>query len=163
MTLIRHQGGWVIYLSILVALMLTILPLPQWAEHYRPEWAALVLIYWCMALPQRVGVGTGWLVGLLLDVLKGGLLGEHALGLAVVAYVTLNLHQRIRVFPLWQQAITVLVLLALYQLLVLWFDGIASGHAGRDWTYWMPSVVSTILWPWVFVLLRDVRRRFKVF
>lgn len=162
MTLVRHQGGWIIFVSLVVALMLTILPLPEWAEYYRPEWPALVLIYWCMALPQRVGVGIGWIVGLLVDVLKGALLGQHALGLAVIAYITLNLHQRIRVFPLWQQAVTVLVLLALYQLLILWFDGITAGQTSKGWIYWMPSVVSMVLWPWVFVLLRDIRRRFKV-
>lgn len=161
MSLVKHQGGWIIFLSFTVALMLTILPLPDWIHIYRPEWTALVLIYWCMALPQRIGVGIGWLVGLLLDVLMGTLLGQHALGLAVIAFITLNLHQRIRVFPLWQQALTVLTLLTLYQLLLLWFDGMTAQPA-KTWSYWLPSLVGMLLWPWCFTLLRDVRRRFKV-
>jgi rod shape-determining protein MreD len=161
MILARHQGGWVITTSIVVALMLTILPLPNWAQSYRPEWAALVVLYWCMALPERVGVGIAWIVGILLDVLKGSLLGQHALGLAVIAYLAISLHQRIRVYPLSQQALTILMLLALFQLLVLWFDGI-TGQPAKDWSYWMPSITSMILWPWVFVILRDLRRRFKV-
>ena len=161
MSLTRHQGGWIIAISVLVALMLTIVPLPEWLRPYRPEWTVLALIYWGMALPQRVGVGTGWATGLFIDVLKGSLLGQHALALTVVMFLTLNLHQRIRVFPLWQQALAVLVLSGLYQLLVLWFEGITGQRTG-GWEYWMPSLIGMLLWPWVFITLRDVRRRFKV-
>ncbi len=160
-TLIRHQGGFTVALTVLVALMLSIVPLPIWLEVYRPDWPVLVLIYWGLALPQRIGVGYGWITGLLLDVLKGGLLGQHALALSVVMFLTLNLHQRIRVYPLWQQAFSVLMLNALYQLLILWFDGI-TGQNPKGWDYWMPSLTGTLLWPWVFLLLRDLRRRFKV-
>ena len=63
-----HHGGWVIILTFVISFVLTIMPMPQIAIHLRPEWSALVLLYWCMALPQRIGVGTGWIVGLLLDV-----------------------------------------------------------------------------------------------
>ena len=161
MTLIRHQGGWVIVVSILLALMLEILPLPHWAQTWRPEWAALVVLYWAMALPQRVGVGVGWLVGLFLDMLNGTLLGQHALAMAVIAYLAISLHLRIRVYPLWQQAFTILVMLALYQLLILWFDGI-TGEPPKTWNYWGQSLSGTVLWPWIFVVLRDVRRRFRV-
>ncbi|HHC71469.1 MAG TPA: rod shape-determining protein MreD [Thiotrichales bacterium] len=161
MTLARPHGGWVIVASFVVALLLSTLPLPDWILPWRPEWSALVLIYWTMALPHRVGVGVGWIVGLLLDVLQGTLLGQHALGLATLAFVTYNLHQRVRVFPLWQQALTVMLFLALYQLLLLWFDGI-TGRPPRGWEYWIPSLTGMALWPWIFVVLRDLRRRFKV-
>ncbi len=161
MTLVRHHGGWAITLSFIIALGLTILPLPEWARPLRPDWVALVLLYWSMALPQRVGVGIGWSVGLLVDVLTGTLLGQHALGLAVVAYLSLKLHQRIRVYPLWQQSLTVLFLLLLNQLLVMWVNGI-TGRPPRSWIYWAPSLVGMLLWPWLFVVLRDVRRRFRV-
>lgn len=162
MTIVRHRGGGVIVVTVIIALMLAILPLPLWAEPYRPAWPVLVLIYWCMALPQRVGVGVGWIIGLLVDVLKGSLLGQHALAMAVVAYITLNVHQRVRVFPLWQQAFAVLLLLLLYQLLSLWFDGITGGETAKGWSYWIPSLSGMFLWPWVFIILRDMRRRFRV-
>ena len=79
--MIRQEGGggWIIVTSFLAALALTVLPLPDWVALIRPEWVALVLIYWCMALPGRVGVGFAWITGLLLDVLRAGLLGQHAL------------------------------------------------------------------------------------
>lgn len=161
MSLVRHHGGWIIAFTFVVALMLTMLPLPDWAALYRPEWVAMVLIYWCLALPDRVGVGIGWSAGLLLDVVKGALLGQHALALALVAYLTLHLHQRVRVFPLWQQSLFVLLMVALNQLLVLWVKGIIGLQPG-SWLYWLPSLTSMLLWPWVFLILRDLRRSFLV-
>jgi len=155
------RGGGVIFISFLVALILAILPLPDWAAPYRPAWVVLVLIYWCMALPVRVSVGAGWIAGLMLDLLNGALLGQNALAYAVVAYVTVVLHQRLRVFPLWQQALSVLLLVALGQLLVLWVLGIVDA-APNSLQFWLPSVTSMLLWPWLFVILRDARRRFGV-
>lgn len=161
MTLLRHQGGWVIVLSFVTALLLTLLPLPDWAVHFRPEWLIMTLIYWCLAVPERVGVGIGWLLGLLLDVIKGALLGQHALTLALVAYLTIRLHQRLRVFPIWQQALFVLLMVALHQMLVLWVKGI-MGQSPGNWLYWLPSLSSMLLWPWIFLILRDLRRKFQV-
>jgi len=156
-----HHGGWVIILTFVISFILTIMPMPQVAIHLRPEWSALVLLYWCMALPQRIGVGTGWIVGLLLDVLKGSLLGQHALALAVIAYLILNLHQRVRLFPLWQQAVVVMMLLNLSQLLLLWFDGI-TGQPAKGLQYWLPPLVAMLIWPGVFMLLRGIRRYYKI-
>ncbi len=157
----RRHGSWVIALSLLVALILTLLPLPPWVAPYRPDWVALVLIYWCLALPERVNVGISWSMGLLLDGLSGTLLGQHALGLSVVAYLTARLHQRIRLFPIWQQSLTVLLLLVMNQMLVLWVNGIL-GRPPHSWLYWAPSLSGLLLWPWIFSLLRDLRRRFRV-
>ncbi|MCG5500864.1 rod shape-determining protein MreD [Ectothiorhodospira lacustris] len=148
----------VIPLTILAAFVLTILPLPDWAIHWRPEWVAMTVIYWNMALPRRVGVGTAWILGLLLDVTKGALLGQHALAMALIAWISIRVHQRIRVYPLWQQAITVGALLALFKLMVLWVYGI-TGHAPGTWLYWAPVAGSILLWPLIFVLLRRIRRR----
>lgn len=149
---------WIIPLTFVIALALTVVPLPDWAAPWRPEWLAMTLIYWSMALPRHFSVGVGWGLGLLLDVAKGTVLGQHALGFAVIAYLSNRIHQRVRVFPLWQQAITVGALLAVYLLPVLWVHGI-TGHAPGTWLFWAPLVSSMILWPWLFVLLRDVRRR----
>ncbi len=155
------QGSGIIVVSFIVALMLTIIPLPGWLSVLRPEWAALVLIYWCMALPNRVGVGVGWTVGLLVDVLRAGLLGQHALSFAIIAYITLQLYQRIRVFPLWQQACSVLVLIFLHLILQLWITGI-SGDTSHSWTWLLPALSSMLIWPILFLGLRDLRRRFRV-
>lgn len=153
------RSGWVILASFLAALVLTILPWPVWTEQFRPDWVALVLIYWCMALPQRVGVGTGFLAGLTLDVLYGSILGENALAKTVIAFLTVHFHLQLRMFPRWQQAVVVLLLVAGNHLLVLWIKTLA-GTAPGAWNFLTPGIVSMLLWPWLFVILRDLRRRF---
>ncbi len=161
MTLARHSGGWVIFFTFVVALVLTVLPLPEWAQAFRPQWYALVLIYWCMAVPQRVGIGVAWMLGIAVDVLTGTLLGQHALSLSIIAFSTLKLHQRVRLFPLWQQSLIVLVLLTLNQLISLWIMGV-TGQWTPGLVYWAPSPIGMLLWPWLFIILRDVRRTFRV-
>lgn len=93
------RGRATILATFLVAIVLNILPGPTWAEPFLPDWVALTLIYWCMAAPQRVSVGTGWLLGLTLDVLYGSLLGQHALAKSAIAFVTVRLHPQLRMFP----------------------------------------------------------------
>ncbi len=161
MTLFSARSAWVILITFAVAFMLNLLPLPPWLDRFQPDWMALVLIYWCMALPNRVGVGTGWLLGLALDTAQGALLGQHALAMAVVAYLTIRTHQRVRVFPLWQQAPSVLMLLLVNHLLVAWVYGII-GYPPRGFWYLAPALGGMLLWPWVFIVLRDLRRRFGV-
>lgn len=157
----QHQGGWLIIASFVVGYVLTVLPLPDALAEARPDWPALVLIYWCMAVPQRVGVGVGWLVGLFQDALQVGLLGQHALAYAVLAFLTIKLHQRMRVFPIWQQSMSVMVLLLLNQLILLWLNGFA-GRPSAGWTYWLAALVGTLLWPAVFVVMRELRHGFSV-
>ena len=113
----------VIYASIVVALILMILPLPDWAQIYRPNWVALVLIYWSMALPKRVGLWFAFFSGIVLDTSLGTLLGQHAMALVIIVFLNLNFHQRIRVLALAQQAIYVFVLLLVNQGVVAWVEG----------------------------------------
>ena len=161
MMLLFRQGGWVIMLSLIIAFLLASMPLPMWVDRFRPDWLSLVLIYWCMALPQRVNVGIAWFLGLLLDAAKGSLLGQHALALAVVAFLTVKTHRRIRVFPVWQQAVSVMIFLVVKQILIFWINGII-GYPPHDWWFLAPAIGGMLLWPWIFVILRDSRRRFQV-
>jgi len=144
--------------SFTVAIILAIMPFPIWAEPFRPDWVALVLIYWCLAIPDRVSVGTGWLLGLIQDILYGSLIGSNALAKALVAFLAVRLHLKLRMFPRWQQAMSVLVLLAINQLLVLWIRN-TIGQAPETISYWTPCIVGALLWPWLFIILRDLRRR----
>lgn len=160
-TISASRGGLVIVLSIALTLVLTIFPLPEAVQPYRPQWVALVILYWCMAIPERVGVGISFLSGILLDVLTGSLLGQHALGLSVIAFITVQTHQRVRVFPLWQQSIFIGVLLVIDRLLMLWIDG-ATGRMTPGLVYWAPPLIGILLWPWVYIVMRDLRRRFHV-
>lgn len=161
MTQQRHRGNWVIVMSFVVALMLMALPMPDWAGIWRPAWVALVLIYWCMALPSRVGIMVAFTLGIFLDVLSGTLLGQNALALSVVAFITLQFYQRVRVLPLWQQGITVFGLAFIHQVLLLWINGI-QGMPVSFSAYWASPLISMVLWPWIFVVLRDMRRKYQV-
>jgi rod shape-determining protein MreD len=162
MRLEQHHAGWIIVASFIVAFMLTAMPLPDWAISWRPAWVAMVLMYWCMALPDRVGIGIAWMLGLLLDVQQGTVLGQNALALALLAWVTLKSYQRVRVFPLAQQALIVCGCLLFLQFINLWIRGM-MGVPPEHWTFWMSAFTSMLLWPWLFIILRDLRRKHHVF
>ena len=144
--------------SFAIAFMLTALPLPDWATPWRPAWVALVLAYWCLALPQRIGVVSGWFIGLLLDVMHGSLLGQHAFGLAAIAYIVVIYHQRIRVYPLFRQALVIGSLIFLYSsAMLLIYNFLGSMRYSYD--YLLAAITSALLWPWIFIVLRDFRRK----
>lgn len=155
------KGNALIIISFIVAIMLTALPFPDWAVNWRPAWVALVLIYWCMAVPERIGIATAWFLGLILDVQFGTLLGQHALGLTLIAFLTLKSYQRMRVYPLAQQAVLICFYLLFYELVMLLITAYL-GTGTRDWTYWMPAITSMFLWPWLFIILRDLRRKYYI-
>jgi rod shape-determining protein MreD len=148
----------VIYLSLLVALVLMILPLPDWAQIYRPNWMALVLIYWSMALPKRVGLWFAFFSGIILDTSLGTLLGQHTLSLVLIIAININFYQRIRVLALAQQAIYVFVLLLINQAVVAWVEGFL-GRSTPLLAFFGAPFIGMLIWPWVFVVLRDIRRK----
>jgi len=151
----------VIVSTLIMAMALRILPLPHGLFIYNPDWVLLFLIYWSMALPERVGVGSAWFVGLFTDTLTGRMLGQHALAYAVVGYFCVRLHRRLRLYPLPQQTLSALAFLLLSQLLIFWTQNIKGSNAIGA-TYWLPSLTGAILWPAVFLILRHVRRRFNI-
>lgn len=157
----RAHGGWIIAATLLLALWLSILPLPEWARWARPEWVALVLIYWVIALPQRIGIGVAWLTGLVLDLVEGTPLGQNALAFAVIAYLSLILYQRLRMYAGWQQAGVIFVLIGINQLLCHWVQTMTA-RVVPTLMFLLPALVSALLWPSVFALLRFIRRRYRV-
>ena len=135
-----------------------IMPLPSAAEVFRPPWLALLIIYWAMWLPRTWSVGTAWLIGIVVDVSLGTLLGQHALALTVIAFVTVRIHLLMRVFPLSQLAATVFALLALHQFLLFWINGVAGIDAPLV-RYWGPVISGTVAWPIVHSILSGVNYR----
>ena len=150
----------VIYLSLILGLLLAIFPLPIWAKAFRPDWVALLLIYWCVYTPNTVGLVTAAMMGILLDTAMGTLLGQHALGLSLIAYAALKNHQRLRLFPRVQQCLIILLLVFGKQVLLLWIYGITKRAPQDVLLYFMPSITSMLLWPLVYKAMRFVQRRF---
>ena len=145
-----------IIISLLIALILAMLPMPELAAWFRPAWVLLLLIYWSMTVPNRVGVGTAWMTGLIFDLINGSLLGEHALAFTVVIYFVSRMHLRLCMYPLLQQGFSILVFVFLYQFILYCLQGFV-GELPVSHLYWLSSVTSMFIWPWLFVLMRDVR------
>ena len=158
----RPHSIWVIFLSLFVAYLLAIVPFPEWAMNYRPEWVPILLIYWVIALPYRVGIGVAFAAGLVLDALEGLTLGVNALALVVVAYVALSLHQRMRMFSALQQSGLVLVLVGLNLMLCNWLQIVTGQSSPSNLMFLMAALTSAIIWPSLFKLLRKIRRSFDV-
>jgi len=147
-----------IIITFIVGLMLTIMPLPDAAEPFRPDWMALLVIFWAMQLPRTWSVGSAWIVGLVLDVSSGTLIGQHALALCLVAFATVRFHLLMRVFPLSQLSATVFALLAMYQFVLYWVNGVA-GVSAPSVVYWAPVITGTLIWPFFYMFLSGVRYR----
>ena len=154
----RNSRRLPVIMTLLVGLMLTIMPLPTSAEPFRPDWLALLLIFWAMQLPRTWSVGSAWIVGIVLDVAQGTLLGQHALALCAIVFVTVRFHLLMRVFPLSQLTATVFALLAMYQFILFWINGVADVNAPSI-TYWAPVITGTVLWPFAYMFLSGIRYR----
>jgi len=158
----RPHSIWVIFISFFIAYLLAIVPFPEWAMNYRPEWVPMVLIYWTIALPYRIGIGSAWAAGLVLDVLEGSTLGVNALALVVVAYVAHSLHLRLRMFSTLQQSGLVLALVGLNLMLCNWLQIVTGQSVSSNLMFLMAALTSAVIWPSLFQLLRQIRRSFDV-
>lgn len=156
------HGIWVILASFLLASLMLVMPLPSLLEYYRPEWMALAVIYWSMALPHRFGLIGAWVLGFFVDVLEGSLLGLNGLVLALVAYLAMSLYQRLRMFTMLQQASTVFMLVGLHQLVSFWVLTVSNQNTSPNLMFLVSAVTSALIWPFVFYLLRYLRRTFRV-
>ncbi|HTM62948.1 MAG TPA: rod shape-determining protein MreD [Gammaproteobacteria bacterium] len=152
-----------ITLTLFAALCLTLLPMPEWSMWARPAWVLLILIYWTMMSPSLVNVGLAWVMGLFMDVLTGSLLGEHALALTIVIYLVCRLRMRIKMYPMLQQGLSILIFVLIYQFILFCIQGFL-GNAPHTHKFWLSSVTSMLLWPWLFAVLRDYcnRARFSL-
>lgn len=151
----------VIFSTFLLALLLSAMPLPDKLLWLQPEWVFMVLIYWCIAVPHRVGVFTGFIVGLCMDLLEGALLGQNALTCSVIAYLSLLLYQRLRNYSTWQQAMMVGILIGINLMIYQWIQNLTTVAADTV-AFLLPALASTLLWPWFFIAMRTIRRRFHV-
>ena len=143
---------WYVLLSLMVALILNFIPLQSFALTIRPDFAALIILYWCINQPQRLGMSIAFCIGLMMDVHNAGIMGHHALVYCMIVYVATVFHRRLRIFNFVQQAPQVgLVLLIMQGILVL--IALINGSDLPDWTFFLASLTGAILWPVIAFLL----------
>ncbi|MDD1013282.1 rod shape-determining protein MreD [Pseudomonas rubra] len=157
----RNSNGWVVWLSFAIGMLLSVSPMPAFAEVFRPMWLALLLAFWTLALPHRVGMTTAFVLGLAEDVLYGTLLGQNALVLTLITFLVLSLQQRLRMFPMWQQSLVILVIFGIAQLIQLWLSALTGNRLPTLALIWS-AVISALLWPWISYGLRGLRRRLSI-
>jgi rod shape-determining protein MreD len=153
-------GGAVFWGSIALALLLSLIALPDVVRPLKPFWLALVVIYWGLEAPERMGLGLAFVLGICADFLTGSLIGEQAARLAILAFIVLRLRSRMRFFPMLQQALAVLALLVndrVVQLAIRSF----TGDPIPPISYWLAPVSGMLLWPWLFLMFDLVRQRLR--
>ena len=154
----RPRNGWVLPVSLLLALLLGLVPLPGVLQALRPYWLALVLAYWLLEAPERVGLGTAFALGLLADLAFGGLLGEQSLRLVVLAFILERFRARLRFFPVSQQALTVGGLLLNDRVIAAGLH-LMTGVPQLPLAYWGAPLAGMLLWPPLHLLLDFLRLR----
>ena len=145
-----------IFLTIVAAILLSLVPLPGILMPFKPYWVALVVIYWSLESQDTMSLGLAFLTGVVLDILSGSLMGLHALSLVVMVFLVQHFRSRLRFFPPWQQALSVLVLLVNDRIILIWIT-VFLREPLPTWKYWLPPLVGTVLWPWLFLLLDRIR------
>lgn len=151
------KSYFVIIATLLMGYILQIIPLPDSVQLYRPNWIAIILIYWSMALPETVRLIFAFVAGLIMDVLLGTLLAQHSLAFVIIIYINLAFNLRIRVLSLGRQAAYVFALLLINQFIIVWIEGM-TGSNPPVLAYILPAVTGMVIWPWAYIILRDIRR-----
>ena len=161
MSMQRSHNIWVPYVTLLLAFMLSALPMIEWLQWGWPKWVLVVFIYWVIALPHKFGMGWAFILGLLMDLLQGSHLGVNALAMVVVTFFATLMYRRFRMYRVWQQSFMIFLLVAVNQCISYWVQGIGS-NASIGLLFLLPAPVSGFLWLWLVVVLRGIRRAFKV-
>lgn len=132
-------------ISFIVATLLAVSPLPFWALWFKPPWVLVTLIFWIMVMPSRINVGLAFALGLLIDGLNGGLLGQHAFAFVIVTFLMVDWYRPMRLLPAWQQALLVVALVSVYQFILFVVQAV-TGNIPWGWHYWLPTLLSLPIW-----------------
>ena len=152
----RRDRFSTIFTTLVIAFVLTLLPMPPLLDMLRPYWVGLVLIYWALEAQDMIPLGLAFVIGLTLDLFSASLLGLHALSLVIIIYLVARFRARLRFFPPWQQALSVLGLLVNDRIILLWIISL-RGEPMPSFAFWLPPIIGTLLWPWLFLLLDHFR------
>jgi len=142
----------------IIALVLEIAPWPTGFQAFKPAWLVLVLTYWILALPTKINVGTAFVLGVIWDLVIGSILGVHGLVLSVLAYILARYNQILSNLSLWQQSLLMIIFIFMLRLAIFLVE-LFIHSAVFNWQEIFGAIISGILWPWMFLLLRRVQRQ----
>ncbi|MCS6174965.1 rod shape-determining protein MreD [Shewanella baltica] len=155
------NGRFIVWVTLFIGVISQIMPLPSVVDAWRPDWLLMIVLYWSIALPHRYNILTAWALGLVLDILLGATLGVRSLAMSLVIYVAILHCQRLRNFPKWQQSLVIMLLICMYHLVIYWVEFVMQ-EAVFDTDLFLPAISGLVIWPWIFWILRRVRRHYKV-
>lgn len=162
--MVNHQTNqrtvrlfWSVLLSVIVALILMLVQLPQSVFYFWPDWIALLVIYWALNEPDRFGPWMAFFIGTLLEVVFVRKFGVLGFGLASIAFVVNSTNQQLRVMSLWQQTILVGVFVGLFKVLTGWLYGLVTDFTITG-EYWYSILGGMLVWPFMTILLNELRR-----
>jgi len=159
MNFASREPRWSVFFTVLVALILQVMPLPDWLSVVRPAFIGIAVIYWSIFAPHAGGIFAPWIAGVALDVFKGDVLGQNALAMALIAYITMSLHQRLRNQTLVQQSIFVWLMLTLAELIVWGIEGWTDRNTVSSAWRWIQPMIGAMLWPFIAMLVGRTHRR----
>ncbi len=140
--------------SLFVGLYLMLVPLPFWLDLVRPDLFTLILLYWIMQESARIGIWVVFFIGIFLDVLYGTPCGLHVLGLVTITYMTLKIYRQLHSFPVWQQAVYIVGLIATYKVVLYTFALLTTGNIDLL-KLSLTTVSSLLFWPWIRMIMES--------
>ncbi|UJF19149.1 rod shape-determining protein MreD [Vibrio sp. SS-MA-C1-2] len=152
---------FIIWVSFFIALILQIMPWPGVLENFRPSWVMLIMCYWVMATPHRINIGSALFLGLIWDLTLGATIGTRGLTMAIIAYIVALNFQLLRNMALWQQAFVIGLLTLAGKVIEFWAEYMMQNIQFDPQSLWA-ILINFLLWPWVFLFLRRIRRKFGV-
>lgn len=149
-----------IFATIIMAMILTLIPLPEAINAFRPDWAAMIVLFWSMRIPRFFNLGSAWMIGIIMDLTLGTLFGQHALALIILSYIGIMLERHYQTMSPALRVVVVAAMLGVYRTILVWIWGMGPDH---DITLsdWMPLLTSTLIWLWYFQMLLWLDTHFR--
>ena len=161
MTNNEPRNHWVVWVTFIIAMLLDQMSLPDTLAYGRPQFVMLVLIYWLLALPERFSFFTALVLGVIMDEMNDNVFGIYGLALVLQSYLVLLMYQRLRMFPAFQQSLVVMIIIFIGMFVTATIN-LFLGEFNWDWRFFYPCIFSALLWPWTYLLLRNIRQKFQV-
>ena len=152
---------WAFSLSCFFAFTLMLVRVPDWLSAYWPDWIALVIVYWALVAPDRIGPVAGFIIGTMLEVLFARTFGVLSTGLAVLAFLVNIAHMQLRITSRWQQVFLLVLLVGVFKLTNLWFESLVENATltGADW---LSLIGNLVVWPFLNIVLDEFRRMMRI-